>query len=60
VNFEPRGADIAVQPSRVDDGYLTLPAGPGLGVELREDALARHAYREFPARAIPTPHDEGP
>jgi galactonate dehydratase len=59
VNFEPRGNEIAVTPFRVEQGYLTLPAAPGLGVELREDVLARHAYREFPARTIPTPRDEG-
>ena len=29
-------------------------------MELREDVLARHAYREFPARTIPSPRDEGP
>jgi len=26
----------------------------------REDVLARYAYREFPARTMPTPRDEGP
>jgi galactonate dehydratase len=60
VNFEPRGAEIAVNPFRVEHGYLALPTAPGLGVELREDALARHAYREFPARTVPSPRDEGP
>jgi len=49
-----------VTPFKVENGYLTLPAGPGLGIELREDALARYPYREFPARNIPTPADEGP
>jgi L-alanine-DL-glutamate epimerase-like enolase superfamily enzyme len=60
VNFEPRGAEIAVQPFRVEDGYLALPTGPGLGIDLREDALARHGHREFPPRSIPAPRDEGP
>ena len=60
VNFEPRGAEIAAQPLRLEDGYLAVPTEPGLGIELREDALARHAYREFPARTIPTPAEEGP
>jgi L-alanine-DL-glutamate epimerase-like enolase superfamily enzyme len=58
VNFEPRAAEIAVTPFHVEQGYLTLPTGPGLGIELREDVLARYAYREFPARTIPAPRDE--
>jgi galactonate dehydratase len=60
VNFEPRGAEIAVNPFRVEHGYLTVPTAPGLGIELREETLARHAYREFPARTVPSPRDEGP
>jgi galactonate dehydratase len=60
VNFEPRAAEVAETPFRVQDGYLALPTGPGLGIELREDVLARYAYREFPARTIPVPRDEGP
>jgi galactonate dehydratase len=60
VNFGPRGAEIAVNPFRVEGGYLAVPTAPGLGVELREDVLARHGYREFPARPVPAPRDEGP
>ena len=44
----------------VDGGYIALPTAPGLGIELREDVLARYAYREHPPRTIPTPADEGP
>ena len=60
VNFEPRGAEVAVNPFRVEGGYISVPSTPGLGIELREDVLARYAYREFPARHVPTPRDEGP
>jgi galactonate dehydratase len=60
VNFEARGAEIAVNPLRVEQGYVALPTTPGLGIELREDVMARHAYREFPARVVPSPRDEGP
>ena len=59
VNFEARGNEVAVSPLRVENGYLTVPAAPGLGIELREDVLARYVGREFPARAIPTPGEEG-
>ena len=60
VNFEVAGREVAVNPFRVEDGYVALPGGPGLGIELREDALVRHPYRELPRRAVPRPGDEGP
>jgi galactonate dehydratase len=60
VNFEPRGAEIATTPLRLDNGYVAVPTTPGLGIDLREDVLARHAARDFPARTIPSPRDEGP
>ena len=58
VNFEERGAEITVEPLRVEDGYIALPQGPGLGVELQQDVLERHPYREFPLRRLPTHRDE--
>jgi galactonate dehydratase len=60
VNFEPRGLEIASPPLRVEHGYIDVPRGPGLGIELREDVLARHGYREFAVRSVPAPRDEGP
>ena len=60
VNFEPRGREIAVTPFAVEGGYLAVPTTPGLGIELKEDVLARHAHRDFPPRAVPTPREEGP
>ena len=30
----------------VIDGYFSLPGGPGLGMELNEDIIAQHPYRE--------------
>ena len=58
VNFEARGAEIAVEPLQVDGGYIALPQGPGLGVELRQEVLERYPYREFPLRRLPTHRDE--
>ena len=58
VNFEERGAEVTVEPLRVDGGYIALPRGPGLGVELRQEALERYPYREFPLRRLPTHRDE--
>ena len=59
VNFQPRGDKISVQPFVVRDGCIDLPTGPGLGLELREEVMARYPYREFPARVLPHPEDEG-
>lgn len=58
VNFEERGAEITVDPLQADGGYIALPQGPGLGVELRQDVLERYPYREFPLRRLPTYRDE--
>ena len=60
VNFKERGDEMAVTPFRVDNSYITLPTGPGLGLELNEAALAKHPYREFPPRALRHAKDEGP
>jgi len=50
--FESMGSDIAVNPLRVEDGYIRLTTTPGLGLELNETALARYEYKEFPKREI--------
>jgi len=60
VNFEARGRDVAVEPFEVQGGYIRVPARPGLGLELREEALRRHGHREFPLRDLPTIETEGP
>ncbi len=38
---EPPKSDLLVTPLELKDGYLTVPEGPGLGIELNEAALAR-------------------
>ena len=60
VNFESVGAEIAVQPLRVEGGYIELPSAPGLGIDLDEEALARYPYQAFRARRIRQPGEEGP
>ena len=34
------------EPLTIEDGTITVPEGPGLGVKLDHDALAKHAYTE--------------
>lgn len=60
VNFQPRGDEISVNPFKVENGYIALPTAPGLGLELREEVMARYPYRQFPARALRHAADEGP
>ena len=60
VNFKARGDEVAIAPFKVENGYITLPTRPGLGLELNEEALAKHPYRQFPLRALRRAGDEGP
>ena len=52
VSFEAMGFELAVEPLRVEKGFIRLPKTPGLGVELKEKALAQYQYNEFPKRPM--------
>jgi galactonate dehydratase len=52
VSFEAMGFKIAVEPLRIEKGFIRLPKTPGLGVELKEKALAQYQYKEFPKRPM--------
>ena len=43
--------DLIVEPHQVQRGFMQVPTGPGLGVELDEDAIER--YRAVPAPQWP-------
>jgi galactonate dehydratase len=58
VNFEAAGRAIARPPFAVEQSHIALPATPGLGIDLDEDALARHPFREAPLRRIRQPSNE--
>jgi galactonate dehydratase len=58
VNFEEVGRAITRTPLSVEHSHLVLPTVPGLGIELDEDALARHPCRESPLRRLRRPGDE--
>jgi galactonate dehydratase len=60
VNFEALGQEIAREPLLAEDGYIELPTSPGLGIDLDEEALARHPYREFDKRDLRRADQEGP
>ncbi len=58
VNFAAMGAELTNHPFVVENGYITLPTAPGLGLELDEAALVRHPYRQFPLRKLRQPSEE--
>ena len=60
VNFTEFGNAVSDLPIRVENGYTQLPSAPGLGVELNENALLSHPYREFPMRRLAEYDEEGP
>ena len=41
-NVGPLHSEIFVEPIVVENGYITPPTGPGLGVELNEEVVKRH------------------
>jgi galactonate dehydratase len=58
VNFEELGREIAWPPFQVENSAIPLPTTSGLGIDLDEEALARHPYRERPPRSLRHPADE--
>jgi galactonate dehydratase len=39
---EPPKSELLKQPLQLEEGYLVVPQGPGLGIELNEDAIRRY------------------
>ncbi|MDP3062553.1 MAG: enolase C-terminal domain-like protein, partial [Chloroflexota bacterium] len=60
VNFTKVGNEVCVNPLKVENGYIKIPTGPGLGVEINEAALAKYPYKQFPDRHIRLHTEEGP
>jgi galactonate dehydratase len=59
VGFAEVGRRISNQ-LEPEEGYISLPEGPGLGIEIREDALTEFAFQRFDRRRVRNPCDEGP
>jgi galactonate dehydratase len=60
VAWEPFANELAVNPLTVENGFIALPTGPGLGMELDEAALAKYPYTGGRRRELPVPADEYP
>ena len=58
LNFEEVGREIARPFPVVEDSYIPLPTGKGLGIELDEEALAQRPPQQLEERNLPYPRDE--
>jgi galactonate dehydratase len=58
--FEEIGARLCPNLLKPVDGYISLPEGPGLGLEVDEKAVRAARGQQFPARTFRLPKDEGP
>lgn len=50
VNLKPACDEVAVQPLVVQDGFVELPATPGIGIDLDVARLRARPYRDMGAR----------
>ncbi len=52
LNFEEWGREIASPTLEVVDSHIAIPTGPGLGMDIDEEALSRFPYEPFPPRGV--------
>lgn len=57
INLDPISRKIGDNAFEVKDGFVKVPEVPGLGMDLDEEALLAHAYKQFPVRAVGALHD---
>jgi galactonate dehydratase len=55
--FEPPKSEMVKQPLQVEKGFLIIPEGPGLGIELVEGIEKRYPYR--PVEIVNRRHVDG-
>ncbi len=53
VNQEEPSADIAVKPIEVKNGWIELPAEPGLGIDVKVERLLARPYEQLSKPALP-------
>src|SRR6516162_8116419 len=58
--FEELGRRLCPNVLRPVDGYIALPEGPGLGLNVDETALRAARGKQFPARTFRSIEEEGP
>jgi galactonate dehydratase len=58
--FEEIGQRLCPNLLKPVNGYIALPEGPGLGLDVDEKAVRAARGQQFPARILRLPKDEGP
>jgi len=58
--FEELGQRLCPNALKPVDGYIALPEGPGLGINVDENAVRAAKGSQFPARTFRSLDDEGP
>jgi galactonate dehydratase len=58
--FEEIGAKLCPNLLKPVNGYISLPEGPGLGIDVDEKAVRAARGQQFPARTFRFPKEEGP
>ena len=58
VHAEAVSKDITKGYNQPVDGYLELPTGPGLGIEIDEEKLKKYPFQDYPVRSIRTVETE--
>ena len=60
VPFVELGDKLSPNQLKPVNGIIPLPEGPGLGVDINEEAVRAHPGKTFPTRRLRTPSDELP
>lgn len=59
VPFEGFGHELCRNPLKPVNGYIELPEGPGLGIEVIEEAVRSRPYQGYPMRKLRMSEDDG-
>ncbi|GAA4325702.1 mandelate racemase/muconate lactonizing enzyme family protein [Pigmentiphaga soli] len=57
--YEEFGSVVATNPLVPVNGYITLPQGPGLGLDIIEEAVRARPYKDYPRRTFRTNENDG-
>lgn len=57
--YEEFGSVITNNPLVPVNGYITLPEGPGLGLDVNEEAVRARPFKSYPARSFRMNEDDG-
>ena len=53
------GEGLFTEPLRFEDGFVALPEGPGLGIEIDPEGLEAHRLTDWPRRAMRRSAEDG-